>query len=162
MADGKRDLEPAVPVIWLLGKTGAGKTSLVRALTGEGEIGDGFAPGTRGAAIHDFPADVPAVRFLDTRGLGEAGHDASADIASAQGMAQAILAVMRLDDPVQGPVAEILRKTRLPVLLVHTGADLVPDPGAQLRARAHVTRSARRRPVRTSSPSHPDPAALSR
>jgi len=64
----KHQVEPAVPVIWLLGKTGAGKTSLVRALTGEGEVGNGFAPGTRGAATHDFPATAPAVRFLDTRG----------------------------------------------------------------------------------------------
>jgi hypothetical protein len=31
-----------------------------------------------------------------------------------------------------------LRKTKLPVLLVHTGADLVPDAGAQTRARAHL------------------------
>ncbi|MCA2014289.1 GTPase domain-containing protein [Cereibacter sphaeroides] len=139
MAETQRHLEPAVPVIWLLGKTGAGKTSLVRALTGAGEIGNGFAPGTLHSTVHDFPSDAPAIRFLDTRGLGEAGHDASADIAAAQGSAQAILAVMRLDDPVQGPVAEILRKTKLPVLLVHTGADLVADPGAQIRAKAHVT-----------------------
>jgi len=139
VAEGTRDIEPAVPVIWLLGKTGAGKTSLVRALTGEGEIGSGFAPGTRGPATYDFPATSPAVRFLDTRGLGEMGHDAGPDIAAAQDRAQAVLAVMRLDDPVQTPVAEVLRKTRLPVLLVHTGGDLVPDPGAQIRARAHVT-----------------------
>ncbi|MBN8293583.1 GTPase domain-containing protein [Rhodobacter sp. NTK016B] len=139
MTDTKGAVEPAVPVLWLLGKTGAGKTSLVRALTGAGEVGNGFAPGTTGAAVHDFPADAPAVRFLDTRGLGEAGHDSADDIATAQGMAQAILAVVRLDDPVQAPVAEILRRTKLPVLLVHTGADLVPDPQAQLRARAHLT-----------------------
>lgn len=132
-------VEPAVPVIWLLGKTGAGKTSLVRALTGEGEVGNGFAPGTRGAATYDFPATAPAVRFLDTRGLGEDGYDPSADIAAAQASAQAILAVLRLDDPVQAPVADILRKTKLPVLLVHTGADLVPEPGAQIRAKAHMT-----------------------
>lgn len=139
MAEGKQAVEPAVPVIWLLGKTGAGKTSLIRALTGEGEVGNGFAPGTRGAATYDFPPGKPALRFLDTRGLGEAGYDGAADIAAAQGMAQAVLAVMRLDDPVQAPVAEVLRKTKLPVLLVHTGADLVPDPGAQSRAREHVT-----------------------
>lgn len=139
MTETRRDLEPAVPVIWLLGKTGAGKTSLVRALTGEGEIGSGFAPETRGARTHDFPATAPAVRFLDTRGLGETGYDSGPDIAAAQQAAQAILAVMRLDDPVQASVIEVLKRTKLPVLLVHTGTDLVPDPGAQLRARAHVT-----------------------
>jgi len=139
VAETRQHLEPAVPVIWLLGKPGAGKTSLIRALTGEGQIGNGYAPGTRDATAHDFPATAPAVRFLDTRGLGEAGHDSTDDLAAAQGMAQAILAVMRLDDPVQAPVAEVLRKTRLPVLLVYTGADLVPDPGAQVRARAHIT-----------------------
>ena len=139
MTETQRNLEPAVPVIWLLGKTGAGKTSLVRALTGAGEVGNGFEPGTRGAAVYDFPPQAAAVRFLDTRGLGETGYDATPDLAQAGKTAQAILAVIRLDDPVQAPVIAVLRETSLPVLLVFTGADLVGDAGAQVRARAHVT-----------------------
>jgi uncharacterized protein (DUF697 family)/GTP-binding protein EngB required for normal cell division len=128
-------IDAAVPVLWLLGKTGAGKSSLVRALTGSAAIGNGFAPGTTMAALHDFPASAPAVRFLDTRGLGEAGFDPSADIAAASALAQGVLAVVRMDDPVQAPVIQVLRSTRLPVLVAFTGADLLPDTD-QERARA--------------------------
>ena len=139
MSKNATDLEPAtMPVLWLLGKTGAGKTSLVRALTGSGAVGNGFAPGTKDAAIYDFPATEPTVRFLDTRGLGEAGHDSSADLAAAQAMAHAALVVMRYDDPVQDTIADVLSTLKIPVLLVFTGADLVPDPGARERVRAHM------------------------
>lgn len=132
-----------LPTLWLLGKTGAGKSSLVRALTGMAEIGSGFAPCTRTAQVFDFPADRPVLRFLDTRGLGEAGYDPAEDLAAAEQGSHAIMLVARLDDPVQGPVTETLqavraRRPRIPVLAVHTGADLVPDPGAQARARARV------------------------
>lgn len=138
MDQTEHSVEPAIPVIWLLGKTGAGKTSLVRMLTGQGEIGSGYAPGTRAARLHDFPAEAPVVRFLDTRGLGEAGHDPVRDLAEAQATAQVVLAVIRLDDPLQAPVIAALRVARMPVLLVFTGADLVPEPGAQERVRAHL------------------------
>lgn len=131
MADAIDDLEPVVPVLWLLGKTGAGKTSLIHALTGEGEVGSGFEPGTFETRTHDFPnADAPAVRFLDTRGLGEAGYDPSADIAAAQSCAHAILAVVRLDDPVQDALIEVLKSSKQPVLVVFTGVDLLPDQTA--------------------------------
>lgn len=137
MSQTRQDLEPAVPVLWLLGKAGAGKTSLVRALTGQGVPGDGFSPGTRKPAVYDFPAGAPAVRFLDTRGLGESGYAPEGDIAMARAQAQAVLAVVRLDDAVQGQVIAAIKATRLPVLVIFTGADLVPEPGAQERARAH-------------------------
>ena len=139
MSKTAQDLDPAtVPVLWLLGKTGAGKTSVVRALTGSGAVGNGFAPGTLNAAVHDFPATEPAVRFLDTRGLGEDGYDPADDLAAAQNMANAVLFLLRYDDPVQEPVADVVRRLKLPVLLVYTGADLVPDAGARERVRAHV------------------------
>lgn len=143
------ELDPAVqidlplPTLWLLGNTGAGKSSLVRALTGEAEVGSGYAPCTRTARAFDFPAELPVLRFLDTRGLGEVGYDPAEDLAAAEQGSHAVLVVMRLDDPAQGPVADALRKLRkrrpkIPVLVVHTGADLVRDPGAQARARAQV------------------------
>lgn len=130
-----------VPVLWLLGKTGAGKTSIIRALTGAGAVGGGFAPGTREAAVHNFPLVAPAVRFLDTRGLGEAGHDVAADVSAAQAMADAALAVVRYDDPVQDPVVAVIRALKLPVLVVFTGADLVPEAGTQERVRAHLRKA---------------------
>lgn len=139
MAETAQTLEPAVPVLWLLGKTGAGKTSLVRALTGQGAVGNGIAPGTRQSSLYDFPASAPAVRFLDTRGVGEAGHDPGNDLQAAERVAQAVLALIRLDDPVQEPLAQVIRTLNLPVLLVFTGVDLMPGPD-QERARARMRR----------------------
>src|SRR5262249_59256085 len=65
------------PVVWLLGKVQSGKTSLIRVLTGcsAAEIGDGFRACTKTSRIFDFPEEAPLVRFLDTRGMGEAGYD---------------------------------------------------------------------------------------
>src|SRR5262249_34928414 len=64
-------------VVWLLGKTGAGKTAVIAALAGDerAEVGQGFAPCTRTAAFYDVPAEAPLLRFLDTRGLDEASYD---------------------------------------------------------------------------------------
>ncbi|MDT8858391.1 GTPase domain-containing protein [Paracoccaceae bacterium Fryx2] len=136
---------PPVPVLWLLGKTGAGKSSVIRLLTGldGAEIGTGFAPCTRTSQAFDHPADQPVLRFLDTRGLGEAGYDPAEDLAVCERGSHAVLAVVRLDDPVQGEVIEVLAKVRrtspgIPVLVLHTGADLVPDPEQRARARRHT------------------------
>lgn len=137
------DPERPLPVVWLLGKTGAGKSSLVRALTGltEAEIGNGYAPCTRFATRFDLPPGAPVLRFLDTRGLGEAGYDPSEDLAAARAASHLILAVARLDDPVQGEVAAALAAVRradpgVRVLVAHSGADLVADPDERARARA--------------------------
>src|ERR1700736_5472680 len=83
----------AAPVVWLLGKTGAGKTAIVSALTGDtrAAIGEGFAPCTRSAAFYDVPAEAPLLRFLDTRGLGEVDYDPAADIAWCEGRAHLLL-----------------------------------------------------------------------
>lgn len=129
------------PTLWLLGKTGAGKSSLVRALTGEADIGEGFAPCTRTAMAYDYPAEHPVLRFLDTRGIGEAGYDPQEDLAQAERGSHALVVVARLDDPVQGAVADILRELRrrraaLPVLIAHTGADLAESNAMRARAQA--------------------------
>ena len=142
-----RDLP--LPTLWLLGKTGAGKSSLVRALTGEAEVGQGFASCTRTARAFDYPPGQPVLRFLDTRGLGEAGYDPAEDLATAARGSHALLLVMRLDDPVQGPVLDAAaaarrRAPKLPVLAVHTGADLLPDAGVLGRARAAQQQAAER------------------
>lgn len=128
-------IEPALPTLWLVGKTGAGKTSVVRALTGEGAVGDGLRPTTRGLSLHAFPTPAPVVRFLDTRGLDEVGYDAQADIDAARAQAQAALVVIRLDDSDIESLEPAIRGTRLPVLALFTGADLVPDAAARDAAR---------------------------
>src|SRR2546428_1950225 len=89
------------PVIWLFGKVQAGKTSIIRALTGaeRAQIGSGFAPCTRWAARYDFPnPDHPLAVFLDTRGLGEAGYDPHEDLAAFQAEAHMLLVVVKAMD----------------------------------------------------------------
>ena len=152
--DATGDTEPRLPVVWLLGKTGAGKSSLIRALTGLDaiEVGTGFRPCTTASARFDFPPAAPVMRFLDTRGLGEAGYDPAEDLAQSEGHAHAVLVVARLDDPVQGEVTRALgavlrAQPAFPAILVMTGADLVADadrPRAVAWMRESFARAARR------------------
>lgn len=133
---------PPLPVIWLLGKTGAGKSSLIRALTGlsDAEVGNGFEPCTRTADMFDFPEELPVVRFLDTRGLGETGYDPAEDLDACEKRSHVLLAVARLDDPVQNEVAAAMgmvrkRRPKTPIIVVHNGADLLPEEQTRFRAR---------------------------
>lgn len=142
-SDNPSPSDLSIPVLWLLGKTGAGKSSLVQAMTGKdvAEIGNGFVPCTRTSDAYDFPEGDPVLRFLDTRGLGEAGYNPDADLASNGDASQMILVLSRLDDPVQGNVAEALarvgrKKHDLPVIVLHTVADKVPDPAERRRIRS--------------------------
>ena len=136
-----------LPVIWLLGKTGAGKTSVIRQLTGDSSaaIGNGFRPCTATSNAYDFPVAHPIVRFVDTRGLGEADYDPEADVATLGTGSHALLLVLRLDDPEQSPVLQLLQtlRKRFPhirreaILAVYTGRDLVTGEAARARALAH-------------------------
>jgi uncharacterized protein (DUF697 family)/predicted GTPase len=103
-----------VPVMWLLGKTGAGKTSIVAALTGDSraETGLGFQPCTRTAALYDLPPEAPLLRFLDTRGLEESGYDPSEDLVWSEGQSHLLLAAVRVDDPAQDTLLRTLRAIR--------------------------------------------------
>lgn len=107
-------LPAAAPVVWLLGKTGAGKTSIVAALTGDtrAEIGPGFRPCTRTAAFYDLPPEAPLLRFLDTRGLEESDYDADADLTWSEGQSHLLLAVMRVNDLAQDAVVRVLKAVR--------------------------------------------------
>ena len=144
-----------VPVMWLFGKTQAGKTAVVHHLTGadRAQIGDGFRPTTKHSFAYDFPdADEPLIRFLDTRGVGEADYDAAEDVAAFDADTHLILVVARVADRAQETVIGPLRRIRAaspqrPVLLVATclheaypgKQHPVPDPfGAPLRTAADV------------------------
>jgi len=102
------------PVVWLVGKVQSGKTSIVRALTGasDAEIGAGYRACTRTARIFDFPPEVPIIRFLDTRGLGEVTYDPAADIAYCEDRAHLILAVVKALDAEQSAVVHAVRAAR--------------------------------------------------
>jgi uncharacterized protein (DUF697 family) len=115
-------------VVWLLGKTGAGKTAIVAALTGDprAEVGLGFEPCTRTADFYDFPPEAPLLRFLDTRGLGEANYDPTGDIAWCEDQSHVLLVVMQASDPVQHVVVDALEQARRehpswPIVVAQTG-----------------------------------------
>jgi uncharacterized protein (DUF697 family) len=125
------------PIVWLLGKVQSGKSSVVRALTGasEAEVGTGFKACTATARIYDHPADAPVIRFLDTRGLGEAAYDPAADIAVAEEQAHLILVVMKATDAAQAAVLDVVRAARRrhpewPVLVAQTSLHEAYPAGA--------------------------------
>ncbi len=121
-----------LPTLWMLGKTGAGKSSLIQALTGasSAEVGNGFSPCTMTSSSYDFPLDKPVLRFLDTRGLGEAEYNPKDDINMCAEKGHVLLVVAKIDEPEQSSVLEALKQIRKQsdirhVLVVHTAVNQV-------------------------------------
>ncbi|MBS3964201.1 MAG: 50S ribosome-binding GTPase [Methylomonas sp.] len=124
------------PVFWLLGKSQSGKTSLIRALTGDSraQIGNGMQPCTRSAFVYDFPDSNNCIlKFLDTRGLGEADYDPQADLEVFQEQTQVLIVVMKAMDHAQHGVIAALQKIlknrpHWPVIVVQTALhEAYPD-----------------------------------
>jgi len=117
-----------IPTIWLFGKTGSGKTSIIRYLTGaqHAEIGNGFRPQTKHSQLYSFPdEETPLVKFLDTRGLGEADYDESTDLQELNGSAHLLVVTVRAMDQSLEEIITPLRAIRLanperPILLALT------------------------------------------
>ncbi|GAB4134750.1 MAG: GTPase domain-containing protein [Planctomycetaceae bacterium] len=117
-----------VPVTWLFGKTGSGKSSMVRFLTGSEEavVGSGFRPETKHSYRFAFPTpEHPVLQFLDTRGLGESHYDPREDIEQFNHETQVMLVTVRVMDNALENVLTPLREIRRamptrPVLLVLT------------------------------------------
>lgn len=89
------------PVLWLIGKTQSGKTSIIKYLTGadEAEIGQGFAPCTRFSREYAFPTkEIPLLKLLDTRGLEEPGYDPHEDLAAFNEQAHVVIITLRVLD----------------------------------------------------------------
>ena len=143
-----------LPVLWLLGKTAAGKSSLIRCLTGldEAQIGNGFEPCTQYSRIFNFPHEAPLLQFLDTRGLGEAGYQPEEDLHYCRDHSHVVLVLARLDDPVQQELAEHLEllsrdEPKRPIIVVHTARDVLTEPErirAQAATQALFERAAKR------------------
>lgn len=130
MSAANQHWEQCLPTLWLLGKTGAGKSSLIQAVTGNTcvEIGNGFQPCTQTAYSYAFPEQNPILRFLDTRGLAEASYEPDEDIQSCLQQSHALIVVMKAEEPEQGEVLSALAKIRKDnriqsLLVVHTGCD---------------------------------------
>ncbi len=117
-----------VPCLWLFGKTGSGKTSVIHCLTGAEEaiIGEGFRPETKTSRRFDFPDSIdPLLRFLDTRGLAEATYDPTDDIQQFSQFTQMMIVTVRVADHALSNLITPLREIRraspeTPVLLVLT------------------------------------------
>jgi uncharacterized protein (DUF697 family) len=117
-----------VPVYWLLGKTQSGKTSIIQALTGaeRAVVGVGFRPCTSRAEVFDFPDPETAfVRFLDSKGLGEAEYDPQEDIEWCRQRAHLLMVVIKAMDHELDAVHRALQAIReahpdWPVLVIQT------------------------------------------
>jgi len=125
------------PVFWLLGKTQSGKTSIIKALTGDSraQIGNGMHACTRTALIYNFPDSQDCImRFLDTRGLGEVDYQPDADIEAFQEQAHVLIVVMKAMDHAQQAVMDAVRsihaaKPDWPVIVAQTALhEGYPDP----------------------------------
>lgn len=129
----QESFEGLLPTLWLLGKTGAGKSSLVAEITGEQEVivGNGFMPCTKSTDQFFFPKGSPVVRFLDTRGLGESGYEPENDVRDCLSAASGLLIVVKLCEPDQHDVRETLRinKSDLPehAIVVYTHAESIAE-----------------------------------
>ncbi|MEC6796865.1 GTPase [Photobacterium sp. S4TG1] len=142
------DLAPAfdewqkhIPTLWLLGKTGAGKSTIIQTLTGSSlvEIGNGFQPCTRTAHHYLYPAENPLVCFLDTRGLGEADYDPTEDIAMCSGKSHALMVVMKAEEPEQSGLLAALKQIKRSgkikhLLVIHTAVNSIVDIQERQRA----------------------------
>lgn len=117
-----------VPGIWLFGKTGSGKSSVIQYLTGvaAATVGTGFRPETKASQRFDFPDSIePLLTFWDTRGLGEASYDPTEDIARFADETQLMIITVRVTDHALQAIIDPLRRIRAsapdrPVLLVLT------------------------------------------
>jgi uncharacterized protein (DUF697 family) len=143
--DGLREKVP-VPGIWLFGKTGSGKSSIIRYLLSspdDAAIGNGFRPHTKLTSRFEFPdSGEPLMRFFDTRGLGESSYDPGEDIESLAHQSHMMVVAVRAADQALDSVISPLREIRerapsRPVLLAVTclheaipGRDITeaPDP----------------------------------
>jgi uncharacterized protein (DUF697 family) len=135
--ENPQDPHAYAPVVWLLGKVQSGKTSVIRSITGssDAEIGDGFRPRTRTSRLYAFPPDMPVIRFLDTRGVGETNYDPGEDLAFSERAAHLVLVTMRAMDTDQQAIFEALNKVRKrhpdwPIVIAQTTLHEAYEPGA--------------------------------
>ena len=119
----------------LLGKPQAGKSSIVRGLTGVSAeiIGQGFRPHTQNTQRYAYPAnDLPLLIFTDTVGLGDVSQDTEAiiqeligDLQQETNKARVLIITVKIHDFATDTLRQIAEKLRqqypdIPCLLVVT------------------------------------------
>jgi uncharacterized protein (DUF697 family)/predicted GTPase len=119
----------------LIGKPQAGKSSLVRGLTGVSEeiVGQGFRPHTQHTERYAYPSsDLPLLIFTDTVGLGDVNQDTSAivkelvgDLQQDSRGARVLILTVKINDFATDTLRQIAQQLRqqypdLPCLLAVT------------------------------------------
>ena len=119
----------------LIGKPQAGKSSIVRGLTGVSAeiIGQGFRPHTQYTERYDYPSsDLPLLIFTDTVGLGDVNQDTSAlieelmgDLSQESGGARILILTVKINDFATDTLQQVARQLRqkypaIPCLLAVT------------------------------------------
>ncbi|MGK7873362.1 MAG: YcjF family protein [Xenococcaceae cyanobacterium] len=128
----------------LIGKPQAGKSSIVRGLTGVSAeiVGQGFRPHTQHTERYAYPSsDLPLLIFTDTVGLGDVNQDTQAiiqelvgDLQRSSGRARVLILTVKINDFATytlGQVAQQLRQQYpdIPCLLAVTCLHEVYPPG---------------------------------
>jgi predicted GTPase len=119
----------------LLGKPQAGKSSIVRGLTGVSAeiIGQGFRPHTKHTERYDYPSsDLPLLVFTDTVGLGDVNQDTEAiiqelteELEEQKSRARILVLTVKITDFATDALRQIAKQLRkdhpeIPCLLVVT------------------------------------------
>lgn len=118
----------------LIGKPQAGKSSIVRGLTGVSAeiVGQGFRPHTQYTQRYSYPsADLPLLTFTDTVGLGDTNRDTEALIAELvdelqrSHLARVLILTVKINDFATDTLRQIAQQLRqkfpqIPCLLAVT------------------------------------------
>ena len=134
---------------WLIGKPQAGKSSIVRGLTGVSAeiIGQGFRPHTQNTERYAYPSeDLPLLIFTDTVGLGDVDQDTQSiiseleqELKQSSQRARILILTVKINDFATDTLKQITQQLRqnypdIPCLLVVTclhevyPADVVDHP----------------------------------
>ena len=120
---------------WLIGKPQAGKSSIVRGLTGVSEdiVGEGFQPHTQHTERYAYPSeDLPLLIFTDTVGLGDIERETATiieeletELQQEQQRARILILTVKVNDFAFDSLRQIAQKLRtkhpqIPCLLAIT------------------------------------------
>ena len=128
---------------WLIGKPQAGKSSIVRGLTGVSEeiVGQGFQPHTKHTERYAYPSeDLPLLIFTDTVGLGDTERETEtiigeleAQLEKEQQRARILILTVKINDFATDSLRQTARRLRekypqIPCLLAVTCAHEIYPP----------------------------------